>query len=292
MDDPRFLSLLTIITEKSYTRTANKLYITQPAVTSHIKSLETEFDIQIFVDKKNFELTKQGRILVEHARRMDNQSRELKEALASSLLETTTLNLGVTESSQCILSSVGLLDVFFKTYHSEANLHVMSSKTIFEYLKSGKLDVAIVDQSFDDDLFTGILLERYMVVPVCYEDGKFAKIKRVTREMLKNNPIIFGSEEEGMTIAAKNALRSCNISLTHTPFFHANSFYLMSKLIESKDGIGFLYDELVPQLNHMKKMEILNYQAKQDIYLVYSQNNFDRDRIKELVRGIRLWLRK
>lgn len=292
MDDPRFLSLLTIITEKSYTRTAYKLYITQPAVTSHIKSLETEYGIQIFEDKKNFELTKQGKILVEYARRMSNQSRELKEALTSSLLETNLLNMGITENSQCILSKNGILDTIFNIYHSEASLHVLPAKTLFEELKSGKLDFAIVDMSYDDDLFTGISLASYSVVPVCYINGKYAKIKRITREMLKNNPIIFGSDSEGMTIAAKASLKAANISLAHRQFYHSNSFYLMSQLIQNKDGIGFIYEELIPLLSDVKKMDLLNYQSKQDIYLLYSLNSFDHLRIKELLRGLRLWTKK
>ncbi|MDE5566380.1 MAG: LysR family transcriptional regulator, partial [Anaeroplasmataceae bacterium] len=102
MDDPRLTTLLTLIQIKNYTRTAQELYITQPAVTNHIKSLEHEFDVELFKDKKTFALTEQGKILVEYARRMRNQNRELSEAIKSSLSSQRTLNLAVTESCQSI----------------------------------------------------------------------------------------------------------------------------------------------------------------------------------------------
>ena len=73
MNDPRLLTLLTLVQVKNYTKTAQRLFITQPAVTHHIKSLETEFDIEIFSSRKTFALTKQGTILDEYARRMMNQ---------------------------------------------------------------------------------------------------------------------------------------------------------------------------------------------------------------------------
>ena len=85
MNDPRLLTLLTLIKVKSYTKTAERLFITQPAVSQHIKSLEHQYDITIFDGTKGFNLTKQGQILVEYARRMQNQDIQLKEALFNSL---------------------------------------------------------------------------------------------------------------------------------------------------------------------------------------------------------------
>ena len=48
MIDTRLYTFLTLIEEKNFTRTAKKLYITQPAVTHHIKTLEKDHDITIF----------------------------------------------------------------------------------------------------------------------------------------------------------------------------------------------------------------------------------------------------
>ena len=46
MDDPRLLTLCTLVRIKNYTKTAKRLFITQPAVTHHIQSLEKEYDIK------------------------------------------------------------------------------------------------------------------------------------------------------------------------------------------------------------------------------------------------------
>lgn len=289
MDDPRLLTLLTLVKVKNYTRTAQRLFITQPAVTHHIKSLETQYDIEIFTNGRTFELSKQGAILVEYARRMINQARVLESAIADSLLLKKTLNLAITEDAKSILDSHGLLDLIFEVYNANANITVCPSKTIFDELREGRFDFAIVDRSFDDDLFTGILLDTFPIVPVCYTEGKFKEIKRVTREMLKNNPVILGDPAEGMTINTMHSLKNSNINLSKSNFYHTNSRYIMAKLIESKDGIGFMYLRQCEQEPNLKKMDLVNFKSSQGIYLLYSQNSFDRETLKELSAKLKKW---
>lgn len=289
MNDPRLLTLLTLVQMKNYTKTAQRLFITQPAVTHHIKSLETEFDIEIFSSRKGFELTKQGQILVEYARRMINQSRELTEAISDSLLLKKTLVLGVTNDAIALCAKNSLLSRFFEVYNSDADIMVSSAADIFSALREGKLDFALVAGSYDDDIFDGILLETVPIVPVCYTEGKFKEIKRVTRDMIKNNPLILGSVEDGMCEATLQNLKNCNINTSHVSTFHSNSPFVMAEMIKSKDGIGFMYVDLCEHMKDVKRMELLNFRASQGIYLVYSQNSFDKPTLKALVKVLRKW---
>lgn len=289
MNDPRLMTLLTLVQMKNYTKTAQRLFITQPAVTHHIKSLETEFDIEIFSSKKGFELTKQGQILVEYARRMINQSRELTEAISDSLLLKKTLTLGITPEAIAIISKNNLLTHFFEIYNSDANLITESSADIFVALKEGKMDFAIVDGHYDDDAFDAILLETMPIVPVCYTEGKFKEIKRVTRDMIKSNPLILGSANDGMCDGTLQSLKNSNINISHVSVFHSNSPFLMGELIKSKDGIGFMYADIIDSLKDLKRMELLNFRASQGIYLIYSQNSFDKLTLKALVKALKKW---
>ena len=289
MEDTRLMTLLTLVKQKSYTNTAKQLFITQPAVTHHIKSLEHEFDIKIFKPGRDFELTKQGEILVEYGRRMINQSVQLSEAISNSMRQTKVLNLGVTSTSAVAITKNNLLSVIFNHYNYEAKITVLSAETIFSELREGKLDFAIIDSNYDDNLFDGFVLGNLAIVPVCYKDGKFKEIKRVTKEMIKNNPLILGALDEGMCKATLNALKNSNVSLNHVSLYNSNSPYLMTKLIEAKDGIGFMYEELALEMTNIKKMDLLNYKASQDIYFVYSQDSFDVATLKSLIKDLKKW---
>ena len=68
MIDAKLDTLITLLEEKNYTKAANRLFITQPAVTHHIKMLEKEYDIVLFKNSKTLELTPSGKLLYEYAK--------------------------------------------------------------------------------------------------------------------------------------------------------------------------------------------------------------------------------
>jgi DNA-binding transcriptional LysR family regulator len=70
MIDIRLYTLLEVVKYNSYTRAAEHLSLTQPAVTQHIKQLEKELNIKIFSRVgKELKLTKEGNIVLQYARR-------------------------------------------------------------------------------------------------------------------------------------------------------------------------------------------------------------------------------
>ena len=52
MIDLKIKTLLTVAEEKNFTKAANKLNLTQPAVSNQIKELEDELQEQLFIRKK------------------------------------------------------------------------------------------------------------------------------------------------------------------------------------------------------------------------------------------------
>ena len=286
MNDPRLLTLLTLIKVKSYTKTAERLFITQPAVSQHVKSLEHQYDITIFDGTKGFNLTKQGEILVEYARRMQNQDIQLKETLTNSLNRTLPIKIGISDFCKGILNENEFLNLITDKYHYKVEMYVLNSNDLFAGLESGKIDLAIIDNSYNDDLFEGILLDTYNIVPFVSKEGKFKEIKRITREMLKNNPIVFSNDLEGMTISTKEALKKSNILLSNNNIHTSNSPYIMTELIKKFDGIGFMYSNFV-NFESIKKMDLTNFKCSQNIYLLYSISSFEKANFKKICNQLK-----
>jgi DNA-binding transcriptional LysR family regulator len=74
---------LAVATEKSFSRAAEKLLRTQPAVSLAVQRLESELEEKL-IDRsaKDLLLTDAGRIVVEYARRFENLESEMQNALA------------------------------------------------------------------------------------------------------------------------------------------------------------------------------------------------------------------
>lgn len=287
MNDPRLLTLLTLIKVKSYTKTAERLFITQPAVSQHIKSLEHQYDVSIFDGTKGFNLTKQGQILVEYARRMQNQDIQLKQTLNNSVNFSLPIKIGVTDFCKEAIINNEIFNSITEEYNYKLELLVMSSEDIFKNLESGNIDLAVIDNSYNDDLFEGTLIDTYNVVPFVHTEGKFKEIKRITREMLKNNPIIMSNDNEGMTISVKESLKKSNININPDNLYFSNSPYLMTKMIKQFDGIAFMYSNYVDSLPGIKKMELTNFKSSQNVYLIYSISSFEKTNFKKICNKVK-----
>ena len=105
MDLPQLEHFLAVVEEGSFTRAAERMSRTQPAISQSIKKLEDEVGAPLFArDVHDLSLTEAGKVLVEYARKMvrarDDSMRELG-ALKS--LKTGTLTIAAHESAAVYL---------------------------------------------------------------------------------------------------------------------------------------------------------------------------------------------
>src|ERR1700721_4145132 len=83
MEMPPLRVFLTVAAEKSFSRAAEKLLRTQPAISLSIQRLETELGEKL-IDRsaKDLLLTDAGKIVLEYARRFENLQGDLENSLA------------------------------------------------------------------------------------------------------------------------------------------------------------------------------------------------------------------
>lgn len=96
---------LTVATEKSFSRAAEKLHRTQPAISLALQRLESDLGERL-IDRsaKDLVLTDAGRTVLEYARRFENLNGELQDSLAE-LRDNSAgrLSIGANESTTLYL---------------------------------------------------------------------------------------------------------------------------------------------------------------------------------------------
>ncbi len=288
MLDTRLLTFLTLLEEKSYTRTANKLYITQPAVTHHIKSLEKDNNIELFKDNKTFELTQAGVLLREYALTAKFQYSQFENALSRQ-----------TDNVKSIIALTPMVSSCLKKYNYASliqnhdlnlNVYVYGYDKIIEALLEGTIDFAIVDNSFDSSNFDSFTLATENLVLVCNPEGKYANKDRITREQLGTAILVMGEEGSGLYRLSKNAIQQKNIRLKNNIVLQSNNLDWMIKLILSYDGIGFMYESSVNEYiekGMLKKVDLLNFKASQNLYLLFNRRAFLNNTIISLIESIK-----
>ena len=70
---PKVDTLLAVAEYLNYTKAAQVLSLTQPAVSQHIRQLESDYDVTIFRHgEKPLMLTREGEILTQYAQKLKN----------------------------------------------------------------------------------------------------------------------------------------------------------------------------------------------------------------------------
>lgn len=285
MVDTRLKTFLTLLEEKNYTNVAKKLYITQPAVTQHIKSLEKENNITLFRNTKTFELTKAGELLKEYAEIAIKEYNQFKTALSKQMHEIV-INFGLSPMLYNILCDK--FDNVFSNSKTKINYYELTNNDIFEKLMNGDLDFAVIDSSFDSSKFDSFVLTNVHLVSLVSTNGKYQTLDKIDKAKLNEAIMITASKETGIYKVTKEALNKKNILIENN--LYSNNIDLLVKQIIDYDAIGFMYFESVKkyiETNIIKKINLLNVKASQNIYLIYSRNAFfDNDTI-ELIDNLK-----
>ena len=161
--------LLTVAEEKNVTRAAEKLFISQSALSHYIKNVEEELGTQLFDRSTNpISLTYAGECYMESARRILLE----QERLTNEIRDITNHMSGklVVGSSRDRASYMmpRLLPSFAKKYPGiEVEVYTGSGKHIMEALREGRVDLVLLPRQWDDkeqNIETALIYQEELVL--------------------------------------------------------------------------------------------------------------------------------
>lgn len=146
--------VLTLAEEKSFSKAAQKLYVTQPSLSQFIKNLENELHTQIFDRSTSpIRLTPSGEAFVQAARKIKAIEDELNQQLADlTNLKTGDLKIGTSPfRASCLLPKS--IAKFHELYPG-VTIHIIEEVThkLHEAIMDGSIDLYLGTGSFDNSL--------------------------------------------------------------------------------------------------------------------------------------------
>jgi DNA-binding transcriptional LysR family regulator len=240
--------------EKSVTKAAEILCVTQPAVTMQIKALEGALEVRLFRKYgKQLEMTEAGQMVFGYVEKMFDIVDQMEYALKGYVeLSRGSLTIGTTRSFARHLMP-GLLSRFQQSYpRVKVMLKEGSSQEIADGLVEFKYDLGIIGRLPN--------LNRLKVFPYTKEEfclvtspqHKFAEKKEVSYEELKNEPIIIREKGSGSRHAILSLLRSKGVE--PSVLVEAGSVEFIKEYVIKGRGISFLYK---PEIQMEAKMGLL-----------------------------------
>lgn len=167
MLDQKLFTLIAVAEEKNFTKAAEKLSLTQPAVSHQIKELEYEFNTQIFIRRKGeVLLTDQCEVILHYAKRFIALNEKLRQKLKDSENRIINLKIGVTHTAESNRTTEIISQ--FLSNHNDISITLISDKTsnLFTMVDNYELDFAIVDQKLMNKLHYTELATDYLVCVV------------------------------------------------------------------------------------------------------------------------------
>lgn len=243
MDFKQLESFVTIAKLKSFSKAADKLYLTQPTISNHIHLLEKELGTILFNrTNKNITLTRAGDILYEYAISILNK----KEHAYFSLNEFKGKIEGILEiSSSSIPELYYLTDQIcaFSAKYPDVKYSLMKYDTrqVTEKILSGDIDFGIVGAKRDTNQLEYIEVmddDIALVVPV---HGPLSQYEAITTENCINLPMVLREDGSGTRTAVQDYLISKGIdtdSLNIVAEVESNE--TIKKFVELGLGVSFV----------------------------------------------------
>jgi DNA-binding transcriptional LysR family regulator len=213
MSDFRLEVFYTVATQGSFTRAAEALYITQPAVTKHIRELESQWGLSLFERKGNsIHLTEAGRIALQYAERIFDNYRNLEWDL-NTLKEQLSgrLRLGAsTTIAQYVLPPV--LAQFNRRF---PDIHVSlineNSHIIEKAVLAGEIDLGLVENSSRNKAlrYTPFMADQLVLVTA----SRGFKKNVVSLKDLPSIPLVLREKGSGTLEVLEKFLRTQGLSL-------------------------------------------------------------------------------
>lgn len=294
MEFKQLEAFVAVVNYGSFSEAARKLYLTQPTISAHIRSLEEELHARLIIrTTKKLTITTKGYQLYDSAFRILDIRNNLLENFTSSRKQIIDLAASTIPSSYLLpelLAGFGRMypDVYFHSWQTD------SSGAINRVL-DGTVDLALTGQNTGDDSCVFIpFCQDNMVIATPVNDH-YLNLKQkeqpvVFQDFIKD-PVIIREKGSGtkkeMDIFLENAgIEPSSLNVVA----RMNDLESIKKSIVNGLGFSILSARSVVDLQKTKQILLFPLEEsahKRSFYIVYSKNRILKSHVRQFIHYVK-----
>ncbi|MEN9599395.1 MAG: hypothetical protein RL596_1714 [Bacteroidota bacterium] len=245
MISARHVVFMSVAEELSFSRASEFLFISQPAISKHIKLLEAAYKTKLFErNGLQIQLTTAGKLL--HERLLAVKEIEHKTEFELSVMQDAIQAKGNLELGASTTVALYILPKVLSEFHQKyQQIHISllnrNSESVKEALLSKQINLGIIEENskVSSIQYTPFITDK--VVAVCSSKSKLLKKKNYNIQDLYSIPIALREVGSGTLAVLKKALskHKINVSQLNVKVRLGGTEALKHFLVES-DSLGFL----------------------------------------------------
>lgn len=283
-------TLLAVAEQQNFTKAAEQLSLTQPAVSHHISQLEEEFGVTLFIrGKGGLRLTKEGQIVLQYARRMAALYDRLRQDLKNSEKQITKLRIGITHTAESNLTAEVLAKC--SEQNSGFNITILTDtiNNLYMMLENYEIDLAIVEGEAGSHTLNSLVLDTDLLVCVMSANHPLARRSMITLNQLRKERMILRLPSSATRMLFDSTLRSLNDTLdNYNVAIEVDNIATIKDLVRKNLGVSVLPKSACVKELRKKKLVALpieNLSMVRETRIVYG-NDFAHKEILQTITKV------
>jgi DNA-binding transcriptional LysR family regulator len=268
----RQLKIFTIVAKLlNYTKAANELHLSQPAVSMQIKQLEGAVELPLFEHAgKQIQLTEAGREMYQYVKTIFQTFEEMEEVLdALKGLDTGHINIAV--ASTVNYFAPRLLAAFSRRYPGiDLSLDVTNRERLMGLLKNNEIDIVLMGLPPEDiELVYEPFMENPLVV-IAPPGHPLSGQKGIQAKQLGEEVFIMREEGSGTRLAMERFFSEQSIPISTGMQMTRNE--AIKQAVRAGMGLGVVSShtiELEVETGRLVALDVVGFPLQRHWYMVY-----------------------
>ena len=273
----------------NFTKAAEALYMTQPAVSQQIKQLEEEVGAKVFIRNKNgLILTQQGEIVLKYARRQKALYEKMLLEIQNAEKNAGPLRIGITHTAESNVTASALAKYSIENNGVKIMLTTDTINNLYDKLENYELDLAIIDASSNNPKFSSMLLDTDYLMCVLSPDNPLAQRSAVTISELKKEKMILRSVESATRKLFEETLAYNGEDISYFDvILEVDNIATIKDLIRKDLGVSIFprsacLDEI--RKGKIKALPIENFSMVRETRIVYNKDFGHKEVLDDIIR--------
>ncbi|OIP61500.1 MAG: LysR family transcriptional regulator [Nitrospirae bacterium CG_4_9_14_3_um_filter_53_35] len=280
MDDHKLKVFCSVAETKSFSKASKAMYLTQPAISLQIRSLEEQLGTKLFMrSNKSVSLTKTGEIIYKHAKKILSSYAAIEKEIneATGMVKGKLLIGASTTLATYYLPNI-IVD-FKKSYPDILiDFERGNTQTIIDSLLKAKIDLGMVEGEVKDQRLEVEKMDSDELLLIVCSTHPWADRRDISIHEIQDQPFIMREEGSGTRQVVESTLEKAGIYTDQLNIvMYLGSTEAIKTAVENGLGVSILSGWAVQKEVRFKVLKALSFKDvrfKRDFSLIYHKKSF------------------